>query len=370
MENPIILVVTDNDMDGYTFKKTLRIPGFNVIPVENNEIDLHLAGLHQPDVIVLDTLRPGGSTKEVFNKLELKTLFKDVPVLVIVPQHSDSIIIDALDAGASDCLCKPFSIEELGARLHSLSRMKIAEDQLRNQNSILEQKVQKRTAEINKTLLEVIRRLGLAAEYRDNETGDHAIRMSKMCMKLGELYGLNKDRQELLLNASPMHDIGNISIPDAVMFKPGKLTAEEWQIMTEHTIVGARILDGHDSHIMHTARDIALTHHEKWNGKGYPHGLKGEEISLDGRIAAIADVFDSLTSKRPYKDAYPIDFALRIIESERGEHFDPNLTDLFLDNRSVFEAIKRKNSDRIVMSGDFELSDRDKKNNWAYDSVL
>ena len=163
-----------------------------------------------------------------------------------------------------------------------------------------------------------------------------------MCKELGALYGMDEKRQEVLLNASPMHDIGKISIPDAVLLKPGKLTAEEWETMTEHTTVGGKLLDGHDSILMRTARDIALTHHEKWNGKGYPAGLKGEEIILEGRIAAISDVFDSLTSRRPYKEPYPLDFAYKIIEEERGEQFDPELTDLFLANKPIFEQIKRE----------------------------
>ncbi|HIP38653.1 MAG TPA: response regulator [Desulfocapsa sulfexigens] len=361
MQNPLIQVVDDNERNIKICREILEMEDFSVISSDNGKVGLQMAGEHRPDVILLDIMMPVMNGMEMLRKLKSDPQLQHIPILMLTAKSSTGDVVQALDAGANDYLTKPFSDEELGARVKTLYRMKNAEDQIRNQNVILEQKVRERTAELNDTRLEIVRRLGLAAEYRDTETGDHIIRMSKMCMKLGELCGMNDKRQELLLNASPMHDIGKISIPDAVMLKPGKLTAEEWEIMTQHTTIGARLLDGHDSLLMRTARDIALTHHEKWNGNGYPAGLKGKEIPLVGRIAAIADVFDSLTSRRPYKDPYPIDFACQIIEEERGKQFDPEITDLFLNNKSIFDRIKRDNSDEIAVSGNFQLSDRDKE---------
>jgi len=355
-----ILVVDDNERNINICREILEFADFTVLSAINGREGLDVVKSEQPDVILLDIMMP------VMNGMEMLKVLRDdheslhLPVLMLTAKSSTNDVVKALDAGANDYLIKPFSDEELEARVKTLYRMKKAEDQIRNQNVILEEKVRQRTKELNDTRLEIVHRLGMAAEYRDNETGAHFIRMSMMCKELGALYGLDIPRQELLLNASPMHDIGKISIPDAVLLKPGKLTAEEWKIMTAHTTLGAKLLDGHDSQLMNMARDIALTHHEKWNGKGYPRGLQGEEILLEGRIAALSDVFDSLTSRRPYKDPYSQELAFRIIEEERGKQFDPELTDLFLANKELFQKIKMAHSDEEpVKNGEFVLSERD-----------
>ena len=186
--------------------------------------------------------------------------------------------------------------------------------------------------------------------------------MSKMSALLGSLTGMSDQNIDLLLNATPMHDVGKIGIPDSVLLKPGKLTPEEWQTMTQHTMIGGKLLDGHAADLMILAQDIAMTHHEKWDGTGYPHGLKGEKILLPGRIAALADVFDALTSKRPYKDPYPIEKSITIIKEESGRHFDPELVDLFLKNLYKFVKIKEKFSeDEEPPPDNFKLSERDQK---------
>ena len=362
MGNGIIQVVDDNERNRNICREILEFAEFDVVEAENGEVGLQVALQDKPDVILLDIMMPVMDGMEMLIQLRKNPELLHIPVLMLTAKSSTDDIVRALDSGANDYLIKPFSDEELEARVKTLYRMKKAEDQIRNQNEILEQKVQQRTRELNETRLEIVHRLGMAAEYRDNETGSHIIRMSLMCKELGALYGMDSAQQDLLLNASPMHDIGKISIPDAVLLKPGKLTADEWKIMTEHTSMGAKLLDGHDSTLMHMARDIALTHHEKWNGQGYPGGLTGEEIILEGRIASIADVFDSLTSKRPYKNPYPLDFAYKIIGEERGKQFDPELTDIFLANKEIFAQIKQDHSDeQITTTGNFELSERDKE---------
>jgi putative two-component system response regulator len=201
---------------------------------------------------------------------------------------------------------------------------------VREQNEALEQRVRERTQELNDTRLEIIRRLGLAAEYRDNETGLHIIRMSTYAQLLAQAAGLDEQRQELILNASPMHDIGKLGIPDRVLLKPARLDDEEWRIMKTHARIGADILGGHHSGLLNMATEIALCHHEKWDGSGYPRGLKGEEIPLEARIVAIADVFDALTSTRPYKKAWSVEDALAEIANSAGSHFDPELAQRFL----------------------------------------
>jgi len=356
-----ILVVDDNERNVNICREILEFADFTVLSAVNGREGLAVVKSEQPDVILLDIMMPVMDGMEMLKVLRADHQFLHLPVLMLTAKSSTTDVVKALDAGANDYLIKPFSDEELEARVKTLYRMKKAEDQIRNQNAILEQKVRQRTRELNDTRLEIVHRLGMAAEYRDNETGAHVIRMSIMCKELGALYGLDLTRQDLLLNASPMHDIGKIAIPDAVLLKPGKLTVKEWNIMTAHTTIGAKLLDGHDSLLMNMARDIALTHHEKWNGKGYPRGLKGEEILLEGRIAAIADVFDSLTSRRPYKDPYSQELAFRIIEEERGRQFDPELTDLFLADKALFQKIKMAHSDeKAVQKGEFTLSERDK----------
>ncbi len=185
-----------------------------------------------------------------------------------------------------------------------------------------------------------IQRLVTAAEYRDEDTGDHIVRMSRYSAMLAEKLGFEKAHVEAILLAAPMHDVGKIGIPDAILLKKGRLTKEEFDIIKSHTIIGAQILGESDALVLQWANQIALSHHEKWNGSGYPKGLKGTQIPIVGRIAAVADVFDALTSRRPYKEPFPVDDAFQIIMDDSGTHFDPKLARLFLENR--FEVLKIK----------------------------
>jgi putative two-component system response regulator len=184
--------------------------------------------------------------------------------------------------------------------------------------------VRERTTELHETRLEIIRRLGRAGEYRDNETGMHIMRMSKGCQRLALAAGLDENQAALILQASPMHDVGKIGIPDRILLKPGRLEGEEWEIMKTHAEIGAKILEGHSSDIMELARSIALSHHEKWDGSGYPYGSKDVAIPIEGRIAAVCDVFDALTSERPYKKAWSVEDGMDFIKDNAGSHFDPN----------------------------------------------
>jgi putative two-component system response regulator len=200
---------------------------------------------------------------------------------------------------------------------------------LADQNHELERKVQERTADLNESRLQVIRRLGRAAEYKDNETGMHVMRMSHYSRAIAVALGRPAAECENLLHAAPMHDIGKIGTPDQILLKPGKLDAAEWEVMQQHPQIGAGIIGRHASPLLEMARVVALTHHEKWDGSGYPRGLRGEQIPLVGRIVAVADVFDALTTKRPYKEAWPVEKALELVRSERERHFDPAVADAF-----------------------------------------
>jgi putative two-component system response regulator len=205
--------------------------------------------------------------------------------------------------------------------------------------------------ELQESYLDTIHRLVLAAEYKDENTGTHIVRMSKYSALLAEKLGLSDKEVQNIRYAAPMHDVGKIGIPDSILMKPGKLTDEEFEIIKTHTIIGAKILANSKAEILQLAGQIAISHHEKWNGKGYPQGLSGNDIPLAGRIVGLADVFDALTSKRPYKDPFPIAKALGIIEKDRGQHFDPGVADAFLDNIDEFLKIK----DQVDADGDVPL---------------
>ena len=198
------------------------------------------------------------------------------------------------------------------------------------QKDVLDEMVRLRTNELRRTRLQVVQQLGRAAEYRDNETGNHILRMSHISALLAKFIGWSEADCELMLHASPMHDIGKIGIPDHILLKPGKFESEEWEIMKTHAVIGANILEGDDSDLMKWAGEIALSHHEKWDGSGYPYGLAGESIPLTGRIAALADVFDALTSVRPYKKAWTVEASVALIKESSGSHFDPELVAVFL----------------------------------------
>lgn len=199
-----------------------------------------------------------------------------------------------------------------------------------------------RVEELLQSRLQIVQRLGLAAEYKDNETGLHVIRMSHYAQILARAAGFSEARAEQLLHAAPMHDVGKIGIPDAILRKPGKLDAAEWQVMQQHAEIGARIIGEHATGLLRMAHDIALSHHEKWDGSGYPHGLQGEAIPIEGRIVAIADVFDALTSERPYKKAWTVEAAIELLRAESGRHFDAHLVELFIAELPQILQIKAR----------------------------
>ena len=239
------------------------------------------------------------------------------------------------DLGAVDYITKPVS-PPVGLR-----RVKIHLE-LYDVKRLLDNLVKERTAELDLTRLEIIQRLGRAAEYKDNETGMHVIRMSHYSKLLALKTGMNECEAEMLFNAAPMHDIGKIGIPDNILLKPGKLNADEWNVMKQHPQIGSDIIGKHQSVLLNLAIEIAITHHEKWDGSGYPKGLKGEDIPFCGRIVAITDVFDALTTKRPYKKAWAVEDAVNLIKSEAGKHFDANLVNQFIEILPSVLEIKEK----------------------------
>ncbi|MDK2980918.1 MAG: cyclic di-GMP phosphodiesterase [Chloroflexota bacterium] len=282
-----------------------------------------LAEKHKPDLVLLDIMMPEIDGYQVCQTIKADPAARKIPVIFVTAMDDEEDETKGFAYGAVDYITKPVSPPIVLARVAT----QLA---LYDQKNHLEELVQERTAEIYDTRLEIVRRLGIAAEYKDNETGQHILRMSQYCKLVGREYGLSTEEQTLLLNASPMHDVGKIGIPDRILLKPGKLDPDEWEVMKTHTTIGGLIIGDHSSELLQTARMIALSHHERWDGTGYPNGLKGENIPIYGRIAAIADVFDALTSERPYKHAWSVEDAVEEIKRGDGTHFDPGIVEAFL----------------------------------------
>ena len=283
----------------------------------------------RPDLVLLDLNMPHLDGFQVMEQLRELEQDSYAPILVLTAQSDRSTRIKSLEAGARDFLGKPFDLIEVKQRISNMLEIRLLHNHTRDQNRLLELKVKERTYELEETRREAILRLGRAAEYRDNETGMHVIRMSRLSARLAKEIGLSEQECQLILQASPMHDVGKIGIPDDILLKPGKLDDKEWKTMKMHPEIGAKILSGSRSELMQMAESIALSHQERWDGSGYPYGLKGEEIPLAGRIVAVADVFDALTSKRYYKDAFSVEESMKIIEDSSGKDFEPRLVEAF-----------------------------------------
>ncbi len=317
-----------------------------LLTAENGQVAIERLREH-PDthVVLLDLAMPVMNGFDVLEALKQEPKLSKIPVIVVTANSEEKN--RALAEGANDFLGKPYDVEELKLRTMNYAQMSIYQHAISNQNAILEQKVAQRTEELEKALAfaketeyEISARLGKASEYRDLETGMHIKRMSHYSAKLGELHGLSQEDVELLLYASPLHDIGKVGIPDKILLKPGRFVPEEFEIMKLHSEIGAKMLEGSERFpIIKMGKIIAHQHHEKFDGSGYPQGLSGEDIHIFARIVAIADVFDALSSKRVYKDAMPLDKVLSIMEEGRGTHFDPVLLDLFLENLELFLEI-------------------------------
>lgn len=332
-----ILMVDDEDVNLRLLETILSSVGYKHLISTNDPREvLKIYRMHEVDLILLDINMPYMDAYEVMEQLNVLEGDNLPPIMILTAQSMQEFRQRALDSGARDYVTKPFDANELLSRVRNLLEVQLAQKYMRDQNNILEQRVLERTQDLqqahealHESRLQIVRRLGRAAEYRDEETGLHIIRMSKVAALLGGQAGLDEEQCDLILNAAPMHDIGKIGIPDQVLLKPGKFEPKEWEIMKSHAQIGANILSGDDSDLIVMARDIAISHHEKWDGSGYPNGLKGEAIPIVGRITALADVFDALTSARPYKKAWSIEDAVSYLVEQSGKHFQPELVKHF-----------------------------------------
>lgn len=298
------------------------------------------------DVVLLDISMPVMDGLEVLKEIRKKEELQLLPVLVLTANTEKEH--EAISLGASDFISKPYDIGILCARTFNYARMNLNHKKISNQKHTLEVKVLERTHELRsalemakKTEYEISIRLGRASEFRDLETGGHIKRMSHYSMLLGELYGLDEKECELILYSAPLHDIGKVGIPDRILLKPGRFEGNEFEIMKQHAALGAKMLEGSDQFpVLKAGHRIALEHHEKWDGTGYPNRLSGEDIHIYARIVAVADVFDALSSKRCYKEPMALEQVLSIIKKDAGTHFDPALVELFLDNIDKFLEIR------------------------------
>ena len=290
---------------------------------------LQLIAHQKPDLILLDIMMPTLSGYDVCRQLKANPQTQDIPVIFVSALSEMGDEAEGFDAGGVDYIIKPVRAPVVHARV-------------RTHLSLVDANA------LRQSRLQIVQRLGRAAEYKDNETGMHVLRMSHFAHALALAIGCSPAWADDLLHAAPMHDVGKIGIPDAVLLKPGPLTETEWQVMRQHPVIGAEIIGEHDSGILQLARSVALTHHEKWDGSGYPQGLRGADIPLAARIVAIADVFDALTSERPYKRAWSVDDAMAHIQAQSGKHFDPQLVPVFLSLRNEVETIRARWQDEVL----------------------
>ena len=331
-DNSRILVVDDNPANVKLLEKILHINGFvDVKTLMDSREVLRVYSEYKPDLLLLDLKMPYVDGFDILEGLKETNNSDYVPVIVISAQDDMTNRLKALELGAQDFIGKPFNHSEVALKVSNYLYVKLYNNDIRAQNIILESEVQEKKQELNEMQHELIERLLRAAEFRDQETGNHIVRIKKYAFLIANAMGLSEDDSEEIAFAGLMHDIGKIGVSDEILNKPGKLNASEWESMMAHTTKGGEILSGSSSKIISLAEQIALSHHEKWDGSGYPNKLVGTQIPLSARIIALVDVFDALLSDRPYKEAWSVEKTVNYIVNQRSVHFDPAAVDAFLN---------------------------------------
>jgi putative two-component system response regulator len=349
-----IMIVDDEPLNIMTFRQHLKMEGYeNFVTTSNAREALHLLRSERPDVLLLDIRMPEISGLDILRVVGLDPILQHIPVLILTAASDPGTRKQALELGASDFLQKPIDPNELLPRVRNAVVIKKHFDMASGEATRLEQQVERRTRQLEATRQQLILCLARAAEHRDNDTGNHVIRVGRFTSIIARQMGYPENRLEMLEQAAQLHDVGKIGIPDSILFKPGKLgldeydqmkkhcalgkqiiepvSEKEWNILKTHTRIGESMLHVRSSSLLMLAARIAQTHHERWDGKGYPLGLAGDDIPLEGRIVAVADVFDALSSRRPYKDPFPRQKCFEILQEGRGTQFDPTVIDAFFD---------------------------------------
>ena len=326
-----ILIVDDNDTN-LSLLSTLARKASNIEPVcMSDPVDaLHWCVAHVPDLVLLDYRMPNLSGNEFLRIFRKMDGMADTPIIMVTTENDRAVRNEAFSLGVTEFLTKPIDTIEFSLRVRNLLALRTAQTMLADHAKLLEHEVRRAIANVTAREMELVTRLARAAEFRDPETGGHIMRMARFSALIARDLGTDTQWQELLLHAAPMHDVGKLATPDHILLKPGRLDPEEMAIMRQHAAIGGQILAGSDSPLIRLAEEIACGHHEKYDGSGYPRGLAGEQIPLSARIVAVADVFDALSSERPYKPAWPLEQARQFLQQNRGSHFCPLCIDAFL----------------------------------------
>jgi putative two-component system response regulator len=327
-----ILIIDDHQANIEVLKRIMRSAGFaSVNGTTDPLIGVTLVQTWNPDVILLDLHMP---KLDGFGVLEaIRPQLVDggyLPVLMLTADSGDDTKQRALAGGVKDFLTKPFDTNEVVLRIENLLETRSLYMTVRRQNDVLEERVAERTKELEEAQVEILQRLAAAAEFRDDDTGEHTQRVGQLAARLATELGLSEAAVDAIRRSAPLHDVGKIGVPDAILLKPGRLTQEERRVMRTHSTIGATMLSGGRSELVQTAERIARSHHERWDGKGYPDGLAGEQIPGEARVVAVADFLDALTHKRPYRPAWSVERTLAKIIAQRGLHFDPCVVDALL----------------------------------------
>jgi len=329
-KNARILIVDDEETNVGLLRRLLERAGFDKVESTTEPADAaRLYVKYRPDLILLDLHMPELDGLAVMDQLNEIAEASYLPILMLTGDMTPVARQEALARGAKDFVSKPFHADEVLLRIRTLLETRFLYFQVQSQNTILEAKVRDRTRELEAAQEEIMERLARAAEFRDDNTGQHTERVGQMAALLARQLGLTDPQVSLIRRAAPLHDVGKIGVPDSILLKPGKLTVEEFEQVKKHTTIGARILSGSRFNLLRLAEEIAFSHHERWDGDGYA-GIRQDQIPLAGRIVAVADVFDALTQKRPYKAAWPIAEAVAEIDRQRVRQFDPEVVDAFL----------------------------------------
>lgn len=346
---PLLLLVDDQPRNSRLLQAQLGDEQFEYLVAESGEEALAKLELRLPDLVLLDYMMPGMSGQEVALRLKADERTRNIPIIMLTALSDQGSRMQALSAGVEEFLNKPVDQTELWTRVRNLLRLKRYHDQLARHNENLSEQVSQRTRQLAEAYRDTVYTMVRAAEYKDEETGSHVQRISFFCLELAEQLGMDADFRDRIFYASPMHDIGKIGIPDAVLLKRGALDPSEWEMMKTHCTLGAEILRRGSSPYVDMGASIALHHHERWDGTGYPHGIAGTDIPLAARITMLCDQYDALRSRRPYKPPLSHEQAYQIITEGDGRtqpgHFDPDVLAAFIRTRDRFNDIYNANID-------------------------